>query len=199
MEIIVIAMQSKQRNRIGRRQLRTHIVPLHSNFGLFFLKDLAMKKIPLTQGQVALVDDEDYEYLCKSKWCAFYSHGRYYAVRTVWENKRNKIILMHRQILNPPKGKEVDHINHNGLDNRKKNIRIATRSQNNQNQRKCTRNTTSKYKGVSWDKKTNKWISYIKINCKRTVIGYYHNEIFAAGKYDEWARKCFGSFANTNF
>jgi hypothetical protein len=90
-----------------------------------------MKEIPLTQGKVALIDDEDYEKICTGKWCAqyapwtFYSHGKVPG--------RKKIISMHRFIMGDPENKEIDHINGNGLDNRKENLRIVSRQENGQN------------------------------------------------------------------
>ena len=114
-----------------------------------------MKKIKLSKGKVALVDNEDYIWLNQWKW-HFMAGG--YAMRhlRISEDKNSKLIYMHRQILNTPKGLESDHINRNKLDNRKENLRVATRSQNNMNRKKRI-NCTSKYKGVSWHKQRKKW------------------------------------------
>ena len=92
----------------------------------------------------------------------------------------------------------VDHINGDKLDNRKENLRLATNQQNQMNS-KPHKNSTSKYKGVSWDKSRNKWIVLIKIGNKRKHIGRYQNEREAALAYDEVAKKIFGEYAHLNF
>jgi hypothetical protein len=107
------------------------------------------RKIPLTQGQYAIVDPEDYERLAKYKWFAKRCDGRFYAVR--WA--KNKNVKMHQVILGSEEGKVIDHINGNGLDNRKANVRFATSEQNSWNQRKQRSKSSSKYKGVSRSKK----------------------------------------------
>lgn len=139
-----------------------------------------VKKIPLTQGQHALVDDEDYEFLNQFKWCAHKAPGYdvYYAVRThcceIKDGKRiNKRIAMHRLIMDAPKGLEVDHINRVGTDNRKSNLRIVTRRQNSHN---TPKRGTSKYKGVWWNKSAKKWQSQTQINNKIIRIGFFDSE-----------------------
>ena len=118
----------------------------------------AFRRIPLTQGKYAIVDPDDFERLNKHKWCAVKSCNTFYAGRTIYVGKKNISIRMHRQILHPPENLFVDHINHNGLDNRKANLRPATRSQNSRNRIIIRRkNSTSKYKGVRWDKNKKKW------------------------------------------
>ncbi len=159
-----------------------------------------MKLIPLTQGKYAIVDDSDYEWLSHWKWHTFKGHKTHYAVRQTGLRPQ-KSILMHRLISNPPNGLEPDHINHNGLDNRRANLRLCTRTQNLQNAR-ARQGGTSRYKGVSWDKwgKLKKqWRADIQINKKRIHLGYFENEIEAAQKYDQKAKELFGEFAYTNF
>lgn len=97
-----------------------------------------------------------------------------------------------------PKGMVVDHINHNGLDNRKANLRIATFSENRRNSRKA-KDTSSKYKGVSWHKNNKKWHAGININGRRKHLGSFDDEIQAAKAYDEVARKYHGEFSSLNF
>jgi hypothetical protein len=94
-----------------------------------------MKTIPLTRGLVSIVDDDDYEMLIRYKWYAkIKKNGKYiYAARARWENKTRQTTLMHRVILNPPPRMEIDHIDGNGLNNQRSNIRIVTRRQNGQN------------------------------------------------------------------
>lgn len=157
-----------------------------------------MSEIPLTQGKYATVDDEDYEPLMQYKWYARKGGYCFYAVRTLYlgggrKHQINKTIFMHCVIIKPPNGFETDHINHNGLDNRKCNLRICKRWQNNGNQRK-TRGT-SKYKGVFWHKKRNKWEARICINKKRTFLGRFDNEEQAAQSYNVAAIKYWGKFA----
>lgn len=120
------------------------------------------KKIPLTQGKFALVDDEDFEYLSQWKWHASKYSNSYYACRTINSNK----VLMHRFILNAQKELEVDHIDGNGLNNQKLNLRIVTHSRNMQN-RKNNSNNKSGYKGVFFNKREKRWMSQIGENGKK--------------------------------
>lgn len=155
-----------------------------------------MKQIPLTQGYFALVDNEDYQWLTQYEWRIIIErHRYYYAGRSAKENWR-KCILMHRVILNVPKGLQTDHINHNGLDNRKANLRIVTNTQNQYNQQPQRRNTSSRYKGVK--RKGNRWEAAIKHNRKEIFIGSFINEIDAAKAYDKKATELFGEYAWLN-
>lgn len=154
-----------------------------------------MKKIKLTQNQFALVDNEDYEELSKYKWCASKLHyGGFIAIRGVWVNGKTINISMHRQIMNVPKGLDIDHKNHETLDNRRCNLRKATSSQNHMNSRK-RKGCSSRFKGVSWHKLTRKWRAYICLNGKICHLGLFINEIDAAKAYDKKAKELFGEFA----
>ena len=155
-----------------------------------------MKEIPLTQGKFALVDDDDYEYLSQWKWC--YDNG--YAKRGQWNPVTKKIIqiFMHRVIMNAKKGEAVDHANHNTLNNKKYNLRICTYAQNMYNS-KSNKNSSSKYKGVSWNKRCKKWQVYIIYEGKRINLGYYKDEEEAARVYDKAAIELFREFALPNF
>lgn len=154
-----------------------------------------MKEIKLTKGLVTLVDDEDYEELTKYKWYAQSGGKYYYAMR----RKMDKLLSIHRILMNAPVGMDVDHKNHDTLDNRKTNLRVCTRSQNIGNSNKNQTDCSSKYKGVSWSKRKNKWIVSIKLNYKTIFLGYFYNEIFAASVYDIKANELFGEFAQLNF
>jgi len=154
----------------------------------------AFRKIPLTQGKYATVDPEDYEELVKYKWHAKRSDGRFYAERTV----KQKNIKMHEVIIGTVEGKVIDHINHNGLDNRKANLRFATVQQNTWNQRKSRGNYSSQYKGVAWSKSRKKWRTRITINGRVMFIGHFDDEKAAAMAYDVKAKELFGDYAALN-
>jgi hypothetical protein len=150
---------------------------------------------------VALVDDEDYERVMQYKWYAQKEdNNKYYAQRRITISKNSSIIgHLHRFIMNPQPWEEVDHINNDGLDNRRCNLRIVTHGQNMMNQRKQKRKTSSIYKGVSWRKDLNDWVSNIMINQNQKYLGRFHNEEDAARTYDKAAKKLFGEFACLNF
>lgn len=158
-----------------------------------------MKKIELTQGKVALVDDSDYEELNQHKWHASKYGRSYYALRREYTPKR-KNIYMHREVLGirDSPDKIPDHISGDGLDNQKKNLRICSHKENTRNSR-LSKNNTSGYKGVSWLKREKRWHSQIVVNRKLVYIGNYFCLMKAVRAYDEAATKYFGDFANLNF
>jgi hypothetical protein len=104
-----------------------------------------------------------------------------------------------REIFGVCDGRFVDHQNHNGLDNRRSNLRIATVAENGFNRRKTSALTSSRFKGVNWDKRENKWRVQGRLNGRQETIGYFDNEEDAARKYDAWAVAAFGRFAALNF
>ena len=160
------------------------------------------RKIGLTKGEYAIVDAADYEELSKYKWHVAGNGKMLYAqrmARSKCPGQRQYKVKMHRQIMNVPEGLFVDHINHNGLDNRRSNLRIVTKMQNNWNKRKLKTGCSSKYKGVSFFKRSGKWQARIVHNGKNIFIGQYDDEESAARAYDEKAKKLFGEYAATNF
>jgi hypothetical protein len=153
-------------------------------------------EVPLIHGKTMLIDSEDYE---KFKHLSMYPvtrHDLWYVQVSYARSKKQPI---HRLILDAPKGTQVDHINGNGLDNRRCNLRIATHGQNQMNRRKQLKKSTSKYKGVSLNKKDGKWFAEIDYNGIHYHIGSFIDEVDAAKAYDEKARELFGEFARPNF
>ncbi len=155
----------------------------------------AFRRIKLTQGKYAIVDPEDYEKLIGYNWFAVKDLHTFYAQR----NENGKTIKMHRQIMNPPPGRFVDHENHEGLDNRKANLRIATPAENSRNRKKQSSKSSSRYKGVYLAKETKKWRAAIYHNNECIHLGYFENEEDAAKAYDQAARLYHGEFASLNF
>jgi len=167
---------------------------------------------PLSKNMFTTVDDEDYEYLSKYKWFISKNgsnRGGYYARRFYYKDSKYRSERMHNVIMKPQKGLELDHINHDTLDNRKQNLRLCTRYENLVNRKKGLifngKPTSSIFKGVSWRKSKKRWIaaSYLKNEKggkgKHIYLGTFHSEVEAAQTYDEFALKEFGEFANINF
>ena len=157
----------------------------------------AFRRIALTLGQYAIVDPEDYYAISKYNWFAVPSGSIYYAMRNDFAGHKYAPVSMHRQILPVPKGLVVDHINNNGLDNRRANLRGITEAQNRFN--RCKRaKASSKFKGVCWHKLSERWMVNISANKHRIFLGYFDDEVKAAKAYDEAAKKYHGEFARLN-
>lgn len=157
-----------------------------------------MREIPLTQGRVALVDDEDYERVAGNKWyCLRDSAWRNQVTGEYESYEKKRTIPMHRVIMNAPPGLEVDHINGDRLDNRKRNLRICTHRQNLKNMHNV-RGGSSMYKGVHRYKKTGRWQAYITVDYKRKALGHWGREEHAAIAYNIAAILYHGDYACLN-
>ena len=156
-----------------------------------------MKTIPLTKGKETIVDDEDYEFLMQWKWYASKIGRSWYALRSTFSSGKRGSVYMHREIVQPEKGQEVDHINHNGLDNRRSNIRLCSHKENLTNVRPRI-GYTSHYRGVHWYKNYQKWCARIMAGGQNFHVGYFDDEKEAAKAYNEAAIKHHGEFARLN-
>ena len=149
-----------------------------------------MREIPLTRGLSAIVDDEDYDEMSRFPWHAVKTPGgsTFYAAR--------RCVRMHNQIMNVSStGIEVDHENGNGLDNRRSNLRLATRTEQLWNTRRRSDNTSG-YKGVSSFRE--RWRAEITVNGRRVHLGLFDDPADAGHAYDAAALEYFGEFACTN-
>lgn len=153
-----------------------------------------MKEIRLLNShRTALVDDEDFEFLSTFRWYVKYYNQSIYA-STVF---KKKLVTMHRIIMGfPPL--TVDHIDGNGLNNQRENLRICTKAENLRNKQKFC-GTSSIFKGVYWNTERKKWQAQISVNNKNITLGRFHEEKEAARAYNVAAKKYYGDFANLNF
>jgi len=161
----------------------------------------AFRRLRMTQPRYAKVDLDDYERLRKYEWYAAKSNKGFYARGCVTDSKTAKArtIYMHQKILEVPKGMVVDHINHDKMDDRRANLRAATRAQNVRNRKKFSNSNGSKYKGIYFRKKSRKWEVMITFERKKIHLGCFKDEIDAAKAYDAAAKKYHGEFAVLNF
>ena len=160
------------------------------------------REITLTQGKVALVSARRFEELNAHKWHALWCKGTrsFYAVRNVNLGKgKFRSFHMHRVILGLEYGdkRQGDHKNHDTLDNRDENLRIATSSQNQCN-RGCTSSNISGFKGVHWHKRDKKWQANITFHGKQIFLGYHENQESAHAAYRAAALRIHGSFARSS-
>lgn len=148
--------------------------------------------IPLTQGRYAIIDVADYDLVSPHKW--YYGDG-YAMCHSL--HSHNKIRLMHRLIMNAESNREIDHINRNTLDNRRSNLRFATRQQNCAN-KGLPHKHSSRFKGVKWNKRDHCWQACIKVDGVPKSLGYYTDEVEAARAYNKAAQEHFGEYAYLN-
>lgn len=155
-----------------------------------------MPVIQLTRGLVTIVDDEDYDALAAFKWHAHPSApGYFYARREVRRDKKKQgRVYMHRVILGAPAGLLIDHINGDGLDNRRCNLRLATKAENQRNRRVPSTNTSG-YKGVTWSRNAGRWHARIRAGDRNVHLGYFDTPEEAHAAYCAVAVKYHGEFA----
>jgi hypothetical protein len=154
-----------------------------------------MKVIELSKGQVAVVDDESFMELAQYNWCI--SAVGYAVRRKKFPDGSVKVVYMHRELMCAQKGQEVDHINGNRLDNRRENLRLATRSQNAKNVGKKPSNKSG-FKGVHKHGRNNSWVAQISVENKMIHLGSFKTPEEAALAYNAAAQRLHGEFANFN-
>lgn len=156
-------------------------------------------KVSLTKGLYCIVDDEDFIELSKYKWHARKAGSGFVAARGYWDKKQKRVRteLMTRYVMKANNNQQVDHINHNTLDNRKCNLRLCSPIENCQN-RLIRCDNSSGYKGVSLKRESKKWGAHIYNHGKQIFLGYFTNKIDAAIAYNEAAIKYFGNYASLN-
>lgn len=161
--------------------------------------DVKVIEVPLPCGRVTLVDEDVWlqKNLFLYSWtsCA-HKDGRVYAYAHRFGEKTKRKLKLHRAIMTPPDGVYVDHINGNGLDNRRANLRLCNNAQNQANT--AGRGGSSKYKGVSWFARDKNWRVAFRANGEFVWVGYFEDEIEAAKAYNREARARLGEFARLN-
>jgi hypothetical protein len=160
-----------------------------------------VKRIPLSRGLEAVVDNVDYPSVSKKKWHAMKGGRRgytWYAARSLPRKKgrKRKRVWMHHEILERRFGFEIDHRDGNGLNNTRENLRYATKSQNRANRRMVPH--SSKFKGVRWHKRDKRWLARIKASGRQIELGAFCTEIEAAKAYNRAALEHHGEFSVLN-
>ena len=151
--------------------------------------------VTLTKGYVAIIDADDLEIVNTSNWYASVKPRTVYAIRAVYNNGTQQILRLHRIIMKAPFGMEVDHINGNGLDNRKINLRVVSKNENAKNKR-MNLNNISGFKGVSWSNKRGKWLSQIQHDGTAIYLGCYLSKEEAYEVYCAASEKYHGEFGS---
>lgn len=153
-----------------------------------------MTTLTLPTGHVVLFDEDDVALIAQYRWCVSSAKSTFYAQSA---GSGRPTVLMHRLILGAPAGRLVDHRNRNGLDNRRMNLRLSTRSQNAGNAAASARNSSG-YKGVSWRRAAGRWQAYITVDRRRRHLGFYDDPWEAAQAYNAAAIEAWGEFARLN-
>lgn len=148
----------------------------------------------LTNGERAWVSPEDYDRVSRFTWYARRARSGWYAWRKVGPAHKRASVHLHHEIKPPPPGCVVDHIDGDGLNNTRNNLRVCSQLDNLQNSRKKA-DTSSRYKGVTWDRQKDRW----KARIRQELLGLFRSEEDAARAYDDAARRRFGEFARLNF
>lgn len=163
------------------------------------MADNDSRTIELNHGHVLIVDVRDYDVALAYRWQTQPGKcGTFYVWRPVRDGVQTRKEYLHRRLMGAVKGQRVDHINGNGLDNRRSNLRACSNADNMRNMRVRPRGS-SRFKGVSWFRRHQLWRAYIVQDAKQIHLGYFSDEADAAKAYDAAARRLFGEFANTNF
>lgn len=149
--------------------------------------------VTLTQGYVAVIDAEDAPQVGKWNWYAWKTDRRVYAIRTCRSGGKQRTVLLHRSIMGETDGLEVDHLDGDGLNNRRGNLRLATKSQNQMNARK-RKTSAAKFKGVTFEGRRQKWVTRICKNGAITHLGYFKCQTAAAVAYAKASRELHGEF-----
>jgi hypothetical protein len=157
-----------------------------------------MKEIKLTQGKVALIDDEDFDIVNLFKWRIYKGRNTSYAYTIVRFGKTEVSLFMHRLIMNAPHKSQIDHKDNNGLNNKKVNLRFSNYYLNQMNRPKRHKKTSSKYKGVVWYKRTKRWRAHIQVYGVPYSLGYFSSEKAAAQAYNFVAKEKCGEHAKLN-
>ena len=149
--------------------------------------------VPLTKGYEAIIDAADVPLISAWNWTTVVGRSNIYAFRSYWADKNKRTLYLHRAIMGEPEGFQVDHINGNGLDNRRANLRLATGSQN-QHNRGANLHNTSGFKGVTWHKEAQKWQAQVALGGKNKYLGRYNTAEAAHAAYAEASAKYHGKF-----
>ncbi len=194
----IIRLTSNEHGRVAgepHRFVRGHNARGLCRAPIIDSQDRGWREILLTKGMVTIVDAADYEWLSSFNWQANKAYLGFYAMRKVWVGKTSTNVLMHRFIMGAESGQEIDHVNGNRLDNRRSNLRFATREQNARN-RKTPSNNKSGYKGVRLERR--KWRARIQFDGKQISLGNFETPEEAAYAYNEAAKRYYGEFARLN-
>jgi hypothetical protein len=154
----------------------------------------------LIDGYTVLLDEEDAHLLVDRTWRVMKNpNSKLYVRWTTTENGKGRIFYLHRLVMDAPKGVLVDHWDGNTLDCRKANLRLASHAKNSHNMAKWSKDSTSKFKGISWKSKRKRWVSQISCDGKYHYLGLYSSEIHAAYVYDLASIQHHGEYGRTNF